>query len=592
MILRRLCEAAPQFEFPPPGYQKGPVKWIVDLDAEGQCRGFVRTVGDETKKNDRGKEMAFPFVQRTSGVAAQLLADKADYTLGVVDPGAKPNEPEKVKQRHAAFMKLLDDCAAQTSFSPLEAVREFLEPEHQLPELPSELQQGDMVTFRVDGQLLIEQPEIREYWAKWIAATQASGPEAPCLVCGKPGPVANPHPRPIKGVPGGNPGGCALVSVNARAFGSYGHGMDLTQAPVCWTCADTYAQTLNALLASPNHHFRLQDRLVYVFWTREPTEFDLGTVFIDPQPEQVQKLLETVHTGQGTVSLDRNQFYALSLSGSRGRVIVRDWLETTVGHVQQNLGHYLEALDLVDPDGQTATPPGLYALMAGLIPGKGRDPWKELPPNLAAQFVHAVLNGNPLPDTLLARAVARARAEQGLTRPRAALIKLCLLLSSHPEEGLALTPDLNPELDDAAYLCGRLLAILENIQSAAIPGAKATLIDKYYGTASTAPAAIFGLLMRQAQAHLGKLRKNKEGAHHALQQALEDVAGRLGQQFPRVLDLNQQGKFALGYYQQRAADRKARSDAAAAKKQNAGATGTATKLIADSDIPEGGNDNV
>lgn len=590
MILRRLCEAAPQFEFPPPGYQRGPVKWIVDLDADGQCLGFVQTVGDEKKKNDRGKEMAFPFVQRTSGVAAQLLADRADYALGVVDPGAKPGEDEKVKQRHAAFTKLLDDCATKTGFGPIEAVRKFLK--QPLPELPSDLQQGDMLTFRVAGQILIEEAEIREYWAERIAATQASGQEVRCLVCGKPGPVASPHPRPIKGVPGGNPGGCALVSVNADAFDSYGHRKDLTQSPVCWACADTYAQTLNALLASPNHHFRLQDRLVYVFWTREKTEFDLGTVFIDPKPEQVEKLLKTVQTGHETVLSDPNGFYALSLSGSRGRVIVRDWLETTVGHVQGNLQRYLEALDLVDPDGQTATPPGLYALMAALIPSKGRDPWKELPPNLAAQFVHAVLNGNPLPDTLLARAVARARAEQGLTRPRAALIKLCLLLSSHPEEGLALTPELNPELDDAAYLCGRLLAILENIQSAAIPGAKATLIDKYYGTASTAPAAVFGLLLRQAQAHLGKLRKNNEGAHYRLQQALEEVAGRLGQEFPRVLDLNQQGKFALGYYQQRAADRKARGDAAAAKKQNADTVSAATKPIADSDIPEGGNDNV
>ena len=393
-------------------------------------------------------------------------------------------------------------------------------------------------------------------------------------------------------MPGGNPSGSALVSVNAQAFGSYGHGTDLTQSPVCWSCADTYAQTLNAMLAAEHHHYGLQDRLVYVFWTRQETGFDLGGVFFDPKPEQVQALLETVWTGQPQELSDPNEFYALALSGSRGRVVLRDWLETTVGHVQNNLRRYLQALEIVAPDGQPGTPPSLYALMGALIPATGRNAWDELPPNVAAQFVHAVLNGNPLPDTLLARAVARARAEQGLTRPRAALIKLCLLLSSHPEEGLALTAELNPELEEPAYLCGRLLAVLENIQNAAIPGAKATLIDKYYGTAATAPAAVFGLLLRQAQSHLGKLRKNNEGAYYHLQQALEEIAGQLGGAFPRVLDLSQQGKFALGYYQQRAADRKARSDAAAAKKQNAEAASVAMPPFAHTDTPEGGDDNV
>ena len=133
-----------------------------------------------------------------------------------------------------------------------------------------------------------------------------------------------------------------------------------------------------------------------------------------------------------------------------------------------------------------------------------------------------------------------------------------------------MTAEMNPDINDTAYLCGRLLAILESVQNAAIPGAKATLIDKYYGTAATAPASVFGLLMRQAQSHLAKLRKDErtKGAHYRLQEALEEVAGRITE-FPTTLRLNEQGKFALGYYQQRAADRAARNEAVAAKKANA-----------------------
>lgn len=105
-----------------------------------------------------------------------------------------------------------------------------------------------------------------------------------------------------------------------------------------------------------------------------------------------------------------------------------------------------------------------------------------------------------------------------------------------------------------AYLCGRLLAVLESAQRAAIPEAKATIVDRYYGTASTAPATVFGMLLQGAQSHLGKLERDKPGAYQAIQQRLEEVMAGL-QGFPRVLNLQEQALFALGYYHQRAEHR-------------------------------------
>ena len=568
MILRRLCEAAKQFDFPPIGYQEGPVKWIVHLDAQGKLLGFTPTVGDEAKKNDRGKRMFLPYVNRTSGIAPQLLADRADYALGFVPPDASEKDQEKILQRHQAFVSLLEEFLAETSFKSVSAVLEYLATG--APDTPDTLTTGDIVTFSVDEELLIEQQVVKDFWAKREDEKRTAGETGGCLVCGIDGGIANPHPLPIKRVPGGQTSGCSLVSVNASAFDSYGHGKALTQSPICWSCAQTYAQVLNALLVDKRHHYRLQDRIVYVFWTRETTDFDMNTMFFNPEPKEVKALLQAVDKGQKAEVHDHNRFFALALSGSGGRVVIRDWLETTIPRVETNLARYFTALDIVDNDGQAGQPIGLYALMGALIPSKGANPWKDLSPNLAAQFVHAVINGTPLPGMILQRAVARARAEQALTRPRAALIKLCLLLSAKHEEGLQLTAEMNPDINDTAYLCGRLLAILESVQNAAIPGAKATLIDKYYGTAATAPASVFGLLMRQAQSHLAKLRKDErtKGAHYRLQEALEEVAGRITE-FPTTLRLNEQGKFALGYYQQRAADRAARNEAVAAKKANA-----------------------
>ena len=68
-----------------------------------------------------------------------------------------------------------------------------------------------------------------------------------------------------------------------------------------------------------------------------------------------------------------------------------------------------------------------------------------------------------------------------------------------------------------AYLCGRLLAVLKRTQQVALKSVKATLIDRFYGTASTAPATVFPRLIKGAQAHLGKLRKERLGAYTALQ---------------------------------------------------------------------------
>ena len=100
-----------------------------------------------------------------------------------------------------------------------------------------------------------------------------------------------------------------------------------------------------------------------------------------------------------------------------------------------------------------------------------------------------------------------------------------------------------------AYRCGRLLAVIESAQRLAIPGIKNTVVDRFYGTASTAPASVFSRLLSGVRPHLSKLERDRPGAYYALQRRLEDIlAGISG--FPRTLNLEEQGLFALGYYQQ------------------------------------------
>ena len=119
---------------------------------------------------------------------------------------------------------------------------------------------------------------------------------------------------------------------------------------------------------------------------------------------------------------------------------------------------------------------------------------------------------------------------------------------------------LDPDNRDPAYLCGRLLAVLEAVQKAAVPSANTTITDRFFGTASSAPASVFGRLIRGSQAHLGKLRRDRRSSYEALQRRLEEILEGLPgtRAFPKILTLEGQGLFSLGYYHQRAADRAAR----------------------------------
>jgi CRISPR-associated protein Csd1 len=212
----------------------------------------------------------------------------------------------------------------------------------------------------------------------------------------------------------------------------------------------------------------------------------------------------------------------------------------------------------------------VYALAAATLPSNTRDASKELRAETPRLLLHVALKGGPLPPALLAQAVRRCRAEQSVTRPRAALIKMALL-SQQTDSPLeeSLMARLDPANRDPAYLCGRLLAVLERIQQAALGKTNTTVVGRFYGTASSAPASVFGRLMRGGQTHLEKLRKEKPGTYKALKYRLEEIIHPDLMLFPKLLTLEQQGLFSLGYYHQCARDREA---AIAAKKKRETAT--------------------
>ncbi len=170
---------------------------------------------------------------------------------------------------------------------------------------------------------------------------------------------------------------------------------------------------------------------------------------------------------------------------------------------------------------------------------------ENVPPNLAGDVIRCILEGLPYPQTLLASAVRRIRAEQEVTYPRAALIK-AYLNRLNPTENLAVSLDL--ENSNTGYRLGRLFAVLEKIQEEAQPGINATIRDRYYGAASATPVTVFSTLLKLKNHHLSKL--DNKGRVSNFEKLLGEIMGGIVD-FPAHLPLADQGRFAIGYYHQR-----------------------------------------
>jgi CRISPR-associated protein Csd1 len=550
MFLQRLDEYARRgdVETPPEHYRDVPVRYLIELDAQGRPLSPmpVDTADPSQRATRRGQRFLMPQVQRASGVRPLLLCDNAAYSLGL--PRESSN-PEREAQCHAAFLELLADCAEQTDAPAVRAVLAFLSgnPVGQLS-LTDDFDRSANVSFRVDGVLPADLPAVRAYWAERNAP--AGDAVLECLVCGREGPVLLRQKGKIKGIPGGQSSGTALISANESAYESYGLKASLI-AQICGACGERLTVALNHLLRDEASHLAVAGS-VFVFWTREPVTWSFVELMQQPEPDQVRRLLASAFR-PSAAGVQENRFYAALLSASGGRAVVREWIDTTLGQAQRNLARWFAAQRIVSTWGEEPRPLGLYALAAATE----RD-LRDVPPPTLRALIQGALLGRPLPPGVLYRAVQRTRADQGVSRTQAALIKLVLAsrqLSADPvthEEDRMVQLDLSNTTP--AYLCGRLLATLERAQYLAMPGANTTLVDRYYGTASTAPASVFGSLMHGAQAHLGKLRRDRPGAYHRLQQELEAVLEPLPA-FPRTLSLDEQALFALGYYHQRAHSR-------------------------------------
>lgn len=555
----------------PTMYDFAPVHWEIRLDEGGRFMSMERLSGS-AKYPDSGQVMAVPSAVRTVGIRPLLLADTAAYTLGL------DLDDSHAAIKHRAFFALLQDCAEETRLPAIDAVVRFLCRElESVTRLAAAkgVRKSDRITFRVGNSLPIHDPAVQAFWARRCETKARRSAPMQCLVCGERRPAVENMPFMIKGMPSGQASGTALVSFNIEVFESYGLKR-AANSPICSECAEKFSKALKALMRSPKTR-QYVGSMACAFWTDSVVQ-DLLNPEWRRKTEQIRDLICPREEGRWR-DLDAKPYYALMLSANRSRVVVRGWIATTIGQVRRSLARWFLWQRIEDPYGAEGEPLTLSMLAASLCRQSADDRMcvDEIDTRIAQALVHSALHGDPLPLDLLHRAVLRNRAENSITYERAALITA--VLRSRHEIAETAAPHLkgvsaletSGSLDtnaQRAETCGKLLAILEELQRqfarADNRRINHTLVDRFFGTASTSPATVFGTLLADAQAHLTRLRKVRPGTCDAIQRELETTLLSLDA-FPRCLSMKQQALFSLGYYHQRATQRRGIVDRAMRK---------------------------
>ena len=553
---------------PPYGFSEEKIGWILVLDKEGRLQDAVPNLTAD--KKPQPKLMSVPQSFKRPGTTPKpfFLWDKTAYALGVEANKNKaqaktepvvPSEKtfEAFRQYHLGLLQHEQD-------EGLQALYRFLQhwQPAQFADYPCLSETPDAnVVFALDkpSALIHKREAAQTLWAGRLKSDEAE--QGLCLISGEEAPIARLHPA-IKGVFGGQSSGGSIISFNKESFASFGKEQG-ANAPVSEVSAFAYTTALNYLLRRENGHCLTIGDASTVFWaeaadseTAASAEDFFADIMTPPDDEQqsqkVFHILEQIAKGRPLQEIAPDlspdtRFYILGLAPNAARISIRFWLDTTFGQLAANLAQHWQDLALEPRPWKTA-PSVWRLLLQTAVLGKSEN----ISPVLAGEMMRAVIGGTLYPMSLLAQLIARIRADGDANGLRVAMIKA--VLQRRFRKGLIyeeVSMSLNTESRNTAYLLGRLFAVLERIQYQALGELNAGIADRYYGSASAVPFSVFPRLLSGAKHHLSRLRKDKAGMAVNLDKDLGEIIAMLPETFPRHLSIDEQGRFAIGYYQQK-----------------------------------------
>lgn len=574
----------------PSGYSKVKIHYKICLNEDGKLMAILPLSSNDEGSKTKFTELLLPTRTEKTAIEANNIEHRGAYIFGLESEKNKVDGSDiytysasgkKALKSHEAFVKKNLEYIENIDSPIVNAYRSFIEKWKPENETNNELLLTIAKSYSTSNfvfalhsninTLLHEDPKIKKKneTQDITKVGEDSAITAQCAISGKEAEIARIHKK-IKGLPKGQSSGTVLVGFNNTSEESYGASQSYN-SNISEDVMLRYTESLNFLLSSQNHKKTLGD-LTILYWANSPDEVyeELFTMLLmgsndNTNEEDVDRILDKSVSllKSGTFSLsnlelmekisEKTDFFLIGLKPNVSRIslkfIYRKKADTLFKNVIQH------QIDIGMGEAMKALP--LWRLDTLLENANISSKEKTVDPSFYAKLLEAIVNGSRYPESLLQTLIRRMKyddlsATSDITMRRAGLIKGFLnreqrLLNKEEEYTMAL----NRENNNPAYLCGRLFALLEKLQlDAANSKLNRTIRESYFASASSKPSVVFPKLLKLSQHHISKLNEKNKGYSVNIEKNIDEVFSLLGNEFPEYLQLREQGKFMIGYYQQ------------------------------------------
>ena len=553
MILQALYEYYQKNKdrLPVYGREKKEIAFLIVIDHDGN---FIRFEDRRIDKNHANTFLVKKAVGRTSTPCANYLYDNSAYVLGVSDKHDNEKYFKAFKQSIDSIHKKAPDNA------DISAVQNFYQQDYtslltQIKKDPLwiDIEKNLNKKYSIFSFLLQEATQIVAEKEELLDLCMEDDSENDtnniCLISGERGHLVETTTATM--IPGSQ-ATAKLVSFQVNSgYDSYGKKKGFN-APISTKAEFAYTTALNHLLHSNSRNKFIIGNRTFLFWfsnTEEAGEqaekslWNMLGLKDDDNPdkniEQVKKVFLSIYTGCLNTTLD-DKFYILGLAPNSARIAVSYWAEIPL---REFAGLILKHFNDMEIDSNKEHKPytGLHSILASVtLGGKSSD----ATPNLPDAVVKSIFQGLPYPQTLFSSCIRRIRAEQNISINRAAIIKAYLNRLNDNNKQIQIM--LDKDNTNQGYLCGRLFAVLDKIQGEA--NGQHSIKERYMNAASATPAAVFATILNLSSHHSEKLSEGRIVIFEKIKQEIIDKISADG--FPAHLDLQDQGRFFVGYYHQ------------------------------------------
>lgn len=547
-------------DLPRKGMELKEIGFLIVINKNGQ---FIRFEDRRLDRRTAQKFLVKKQVGRASNIAPNYLYDNSEYVFGYSKKRDDSKRYDAFKEKVSEIYRKHpnnDDIIAVHKFyqKDLECLHDEMRNDPLWNEIENNLNKKySNFSFLIEGdtKILAEKPELIDDDSEGHKVGNII-----CLVTGEKGSAVEISTATMIH---GSQATAKLVAFQVDSgYDSYGKTKGLN-APISEDAEFAYTTALNHMLSSESRNKFLLGNRTFLFWASQKNEVgqkaenSFFTLFgfdeHDDTPnniQQVRNVFEAIYKGSLKTTSD-DFFYILGLAPNSARIAVIYWAEIPLRLFAGTICNHFKDMEVEVVDTRLEQKPyfSLRNIISTVTLG-GRV--SDATPNLPDSVVKSIFEGLPYPQTLFSSCIRRIRAESSdkdkspVHITRAAIIKAYLNRLKNNEKKIEKM--LDKENNNQGYLCGRLFAVLDKIQEEA--NNQHSIRERYMNSASSTPAAVFSTILNLSNHHAENLKN--DGRKIYFEKLKQEIISKIDAEgFKPQLDLQDQGRFFIGFYHQR-----------------------------------------